>query len=305
MLFRGFVMFLQQVCLNFNRVFPSILFSTTIVIERLNYHRDGTFLRNVFNVFSNFENSPKVPNSIKNRITNLFLYISIYKINKITRFLKFWNAVEKERLQAKLANCSKPCVTNAIRSPSGFWPLNTVHPIIAKSPKFPHVPRSNSSLGQEWLERNGLQSAEGHVRMRVVSRLIKAARTISISIAGCSKQSAHRARYRSLFESAAQFRPCNATNRIGWSSHHRGRRWSVPRPETRHYTRVYRAHNPVLAGCQSFDVMRPDRPRLSWSFIDAYTPVCARFKRWFRDQRQRDPPRRIETSIPHRVREIE
>lgn len=178
-------------------------------------------------------------------------------------------------------------------------------PIIAKSPKFPHVPRSNSSLGQEWLERNGLQSAEGHVRMRVVSRLIKAARTISISIAGCSKQSAHRARYRSLFESAAQFRPCNATNRIGWSSHHRGRRWSVPRPETRHYTRVYRAHNPVLAGCQSFDVMRPDRPRLSWSFIDAYTPVCARFKRWFRDQRQRDPPRRIETSIPHRVREIE
>lgn len=117
-------MFLQQVCLNFNRVFPSILFSTTIVIERLNYHRDGTFLRNVFNVFSNFENSPKMPNSIKfdtikNRITNLFLYISIYKINKITRFLKFWNAVEKERLQAKLANCSKPCVTNAIRSP-GF-----------------------------------------------------------------------------------------------------------------------------------------------------------------------------------------
>lgn len=37
----------------------------------------------------------------------------------------------------------------------------------------------------------------------------------------------------------------------------------MPRPETRHYTRVYCAHNPVLAGCQSFEVMYPDRPRLS------------------------------------------
>lgn len=187
-------------------------------------------------------------------------------------------------------------------------------PIIAKSlSKFPLAYSAiefRPGARLERLERQGLQSVEGHVRTCVVSRLIKAGRApLPFQSAANVGESAHRARYRSLFESAAQFWPCNATNRVGWSSHHhhrRGRRWSVPRPETRHYTRVYRAHNPILAGCQSFDVMRPDRPRLSPSFIDAYTPVCARFKRWFRVQR--DPllsSTRIETSIPHRVREIE
>lgn len=165
-------------------------------------------------------------------------------------------------------------------------------PIIAKSlSKFPLAYSAiefRPGARLERLERQGLQSVEGHVRTCVVSRLIKAGRApLPFQSAANVGESAHRARYRSLFESAAQFWPCNATNRVGWSSHHhhrRGRRWSVPRPETRHYTRVYRAHNPVLAGCQSFDVMRPDRPRLSPSFIDAYTPVCARFKRWFRVQ---------------------
>lgn len=163
-----------------------------------------------------------------------------------------------------------------------LWSFNTVHPIIAKSAKFPHTvfrDRIPAWGRNDWKGRACNQS-----RATYVCALFRVwlKHTIAISIAGCSKQSAHRARYRSLFESAAQFWPCNATNRIGWSSHHRGRRWSVPRPETRHYTRVYCAHNPVLAGCQSFDVMRPDRPRLNRSFIDAYTPVCARFKRWFR-----------------------
>lgn len=88
-------------------------------------------------------------------------------------------------------------------------------------------------------------------------------RAVSIRHRGSWSNRRDTAHYSNRTAAANFARPKRSAVRVGWSSHHRGRRWFVPRPETRHYTRVYRAHNPVLAGCQSFEVMRPDRPRLS------------------------------------------